>query len=104
MRQHGRDNIGVMNLTTRERIGSAQPEELIPDRGTIFEYRETPRECRSIRNRLGQGESLSPRLRSRHCRDILAQDLSAERKRLTDRQPSESDPSSVAKRPVLAVA
>ncbi len=98
VRQHGRDDIGVMDLTTSKGIAAAQFHELIPHRWAVLEDSEAPHECRSVCGRFGQGQSPSPNLLSRHHRDILAQDLSAEDKWFAGGQPGESDPSAVAER------
>src|SRR5271166_5402462 len=68
MRQHCRDNIGIMDLTTSEGILAAQLHELMPDQRAVFEDGESPHERRSVRDRLGESESLSPGLRPRHRR------------------------------------
>ena len=90
MREHGRNDIGVMDLTTSEGIAAAQLHELVPHRWAVLEDTEAPHECRSVRGRFGEGQGLSPNLLSRHHRDILAQDLSADGKWFAGGQPGES--------------
>ena len=52
MRQHSRDNIGIMNLTTSEGRMAAQLHELIPHQRAVLEDGKSPHECRSVRGRL----------------------------------------------------
>lgn len=58
MRQHGRHDIGIMDLTPSEGVAAAQVHEVNPHRCAVFENAETPHECRSVRGRFGEGQSL----------------------------------------------
>src|SRR5262249_32288635 len=46
--QHGRDNIGIVDLTTSKGIAAAQFDELIPYRRTVLEDGKAPRECDGV--------------------------------------------------------
>src|SRR5215470_12985180 len=81
-----------MDLTASEGVASAQLHELIPHGRAILEDSEAPPECRCIRRRFRDGESLSPGLLSCHYGDVFAQGLSADRERLVDSQPGKSSP------------
>jgi hypothetical protein len=98
MRQHGRNDIGVMDLTTSEGIAAAQLHQLIPYRWAVLKDAEAPHECVSVSGRFGEGQSLSPNLLSRHHRDIFAQDLSADGGWFAGGEARESGPRPVAKR------
>jgi len=98
MRQHSCDDIGVMDLTTSEGIPAAQLHELIPHRQVVLENAEAPYKCLGIGGRLGEGQGVSPGLMSRHHRDTLAEDLSADRERLAGGQPGESGAGPVTER------
>src|SRR5438477_8857279 len=98
MRQHGRNDIGVMDLTSSEGIAATQLDETVPHLWAVLEDTEAPHECRGVRCRFGEGQSLSPGLLSRHHRNILAQDLSADGKWFAGGQPGESGPGPVAER------
>src|SRR5271163_4349769 len=92
MRHHGRDHDGVANLTPSKRTAAAELHELIR---AVFEDGKSLYECGSVRGGVGEGESLSPNLLSRHNGEILAQDLSADRERFAGGKPRESDAASV---------
>jgi hypothetical protein len=104
MRQHGRDDIGVMDLTTSEGIAAAQLHEVIPHRRAVLEHVEAPHERRNVRGRFGEDQSPSSGLLSRHHSDILAQDLSADGKWFAGGQLGESGAGPVAERRAAAVA
>src|SRR6266446_948924 len=98
MRQHGRDDIGVMDLATSEGIAAAELHEPIPHWRAVLEDSEASPKCRGVRGRLGKSEGFSPNLLSRHNGDVLAQDLSADRERLGGGHPGEGGPGPFAER------
>jgi len=81
VRQHRRDDVGIVDLAAREGIAAAQHNEPVPDQRAILENRELPNERRGIGDRLGEGERLPLDLLPGHHRKVFAQDLPADRNR-----------------------
>jgi hypothetical protein len=96
--QHGRDNIGIVDLTTSKGIAAAQFDELIPYRRTVLEDGNAPRECDGVYSSLGESQRFSPDLLARHHGHIFTEDLPAERENLVGGKPGESGPSLVTER------
>jgi hypothetical protein len=51
VRQHRRDDVGIVDLAGRERIAAAQHDEPVPDQRAILEKRELPNERRGVGDR-----------------------------------------------------
>jgi elongation factor Tu-like protein len=98
MREHRRDDIGVMDLATAKGITAGQLHQLTPYCEAVLKDGEALHECRSVRRRLGEAERLSPGLSTRHYGDVFAQYLPADRERLVGGHPGERSPGSIAER------
>jgi hypothetical protein len=103
MRQHSRDDVGIVDLTASEGIMAAQLHEPIPHQRAVLEDGDR-RTNASASVVAWESDRLSPGLRPRHDDDILAKYLSADRERLAGGQPGESGPGRLRNGALWAVA
>ena len=104
MRQHRRDDVGIVDLAAREGIATAQHDEPVPDQWAILENGELPNERRGVGDRLGEAERLpqiccrviTERYSRKICRLIVTAPSAAARAKAARARSSTGAPSAAA--------